>query len=131
MERTWNSSMNVLFCFDQSCTELLGNLGSPLTLKRTLIQALLISNPRTARTLRFVKTMAVFSTVGHVLLYTAIFDFVYQMQHIFPTLRGQCKKLKHYTFARFNPHHVRVSGAWLKPTGILYLLGESSLAAES
>ena len=53
------------------------------------------------------------------------------MPHIFPTLRGQCKKLKHYTFARLNPHHVRVSGAWLKPTGILYLLGESSLAAES
>ena len=79
----------------------------------------------------FVKTMAVFSTICHVLLYTAIFAFVYQMQHIFPALRGQCKKLKHGTFAQLYPHHVRGLGAWLKHTGILYLLGESSLAAES
>ena len=28
-------------------------------------------------------------------------------------------------------HHVRGFGAWLKLAGILYLLGESSLAAES
>ena len=79
-------------------------------------------------TLTFVKTMAVFSTVCHVLLYTGIFAFVY---HIFPALRGQCKKLKHGTFARLSPRHVTGLGAWLKPTGILYLLGESSLAAES
>ena len=82
-------------------------------------------------TLTFVKTMAVFSTVCHVLLYTGIFAFVYQMPHIFPALRGQCKKLKPGTFARLNPRHVTGLGAWLKPTGILYLLGESSLAAES
>ena len=63
------------------------------------------------RTLTFVKTMAVFSTVCHVLLYTAI---VYQMPHIFPALRGQCKKLNHGTFARLNPRHVRGLGAWLK-----------------
>ena len=63
--------------------------------------------------------------------YTAIFAFVYQMPHIFPALRGQCKKLKHGTFARLYPGHVRGLGAWLKPTGILYLFGESSLAAES
>ena len=53
------------------------------------------------------------------------------MQHIFPALRGQCKKLKHGTFARLYPHHVRGLGVRLKHTGILYLLGESSLAAES
>ena len=81
----------------------------------------------------FVKTMAVFYTLCHVLLYTAIFAFVNQMPHIFPALRGQCKKLKHGTFARLYPPppHVRGLGAWLKPTGILYLLGESSLAPES
>ena len=84
-------------------------------------------------TLTFVKTMAVFSTVCHVLLYTAIFAFVYQMSHIFPALKGQCKKSKQGTFALFNPCHVRVLGVWLKPTGIhvLFLLGESLLAAES
>ena len=71
-------------------------------------------------TLTFVKTMAVFSTVCHVLLYTAIFAFVYQMLHIYPALRGQCKKLKHGTFARLYPHHVRGLGAWLKPAGIFY-----------
>ena len=75
--------------------------------------------------------MAVFSTVFHVLLYTAIFALVYQMPHIFPALMEQCKKLKHDTVARLNPHHVRGFDAWLKQTGILYLLGESSLAAES
>ena len=53
------------------------------------------------------------------------------MPHIFPTLRGQCKKLKHGTFARLYPRHARGLRAWLKPTGILCLLGESSLAAES
>ena len=122
-------------CFDHSCTEVLGNLGSPLSLKRTWIYALVISNWRTAGTLTFVKTMAVFSTVCHFfILYCHIclcLCIVYQMQHIFPTLRGQCKKLKHGTFARLYPCHVKGSGAWLKPTGILYLLGESSLAAES
>ena len=80
----------------------------------------------------FVKPMAVIFTVCHVLLYTAIFAFVYQMQHNFPALRPrQCKKLKYGTFARLYHRHVRGLGAWLKPTGILYLLGESSLAAES
>ena len=118
-------------CFDHSCTELLANLGSPLTLRRTWIYALVISNWKTAGTLTFVKTMAVFSTVCHVLLNTTIFDLVYQMPHIIPKLRGQCKNIKHGTFARLYPHHVRGLGAWLKPTGILYLLGESSLAAES
>ena len=59
---------------------------------------------REQRGLTFVKkNMAVFSTFCHVLPYTAIFAFVYQMQHIFPALRGQCKKLKHGTFARLNP----------------------------
>ena len=53
------------------------------------------------------------------------------MPQIFPALRGQFKKLKHGTFAWLNPRHVRKLGAWLRPTGILYLLGESSLAAES
>ena len=79
----------------------------------------------------FVKTMAVFSTVCHVSLYTAIFAFVYQMPQIFPALRGQSKKLKHGTFARLYTLRVRGLCAWLEPTGILYLLGESSLAAES
>ena len=86
---------------------------------------------RTAGTLTFVKTMAVFSTVCHVLLYPDIFAFVYQMPHIFLALRGQCKKLKHGTFAWLYPRHVRGLGAWLKPTGIVYFLGESSLAPES
>ena len=75
--------------------------------------------------------MTVFSTVFHVLFYTAIFAFVYQMPHILPALRGQCKKLKHGAFSLLNPRRVRGLGAWLKPTGILYLLGESSFAAES
>ena len=100
-----------VFCFDHSCTELLGNLGSPLTLKRTWIYALLISNRRTAGTLTFVKTIAVFSTVCHVLLYTAIFAFVYQMPHIFPALRRQCKKLKHGTFPALTPAR---SGDWVR-----------------
>ena len=73
--------------------------GSPLTLKRTRIYPLIISNQRTAWTLTFVKTMAVFSTVCHVLLYTAIFAFVYQIPSIFPALRLQCIKLKHGLFA--------------------------------
>ena len=38
-------------CYDDSCTELLGNLGFSLTLKRTWIYALVISNKRTAGTL--------------------------------------------------------------------------------
>ena len=67
----------------------------------------------------FVKTMAVFSTVCHVLLYTAIFAFVYQMPHIFPALRGQCKMLKYGTFAKLYPRYVKGLAAWLKPTGIL------------
>ena len=45
-------------------------------------------------------TMAGFSTVCHVLIYTTIFAFVYQLPHICPALRGQCKTLKHGTFAR-------------------------------
>ena len=53
------------------------------------------------------------------------------MLHILPALRGQCKKLKHGAFSLLNPRRVRGLGAWLKPTGILYLLGESSFAAES
>ena len=81
-------------------------------------------------TLTFVKTMAVFSTICHIFLYTAIFAFISNAAH-FPSLRGQCKKLKHDTFAPLSARHVRGLGAWLKPTGILYLLGESSLAAES
>ena len=108
-------------CFDHSCTELLGNLGSPFTLKRTRIYALVISNRSTVGTLTFVKTIAVFSTIYHVLLYTAIFAFVYQMLHVFPTLRGQCKKSKHGTFAQIYPCHVGGLGACLKPTGKLYL----------
>ena len=73
----------------------------------------------------FIKAMAVFSAV------TAIFALEYQMPHIFLVLRGQCKKLKHGTFARLYPRHVREYGAWLKPTGILYLFGESTTSAES
>ena len=61
----------------------------------------------------FVKTVAVFSTVCHVLLYTAISAFVYQLPHIFPALRGQCKKLKHGTVAWLYPRLVRGLGAWL------------------
>ena len=80
--QTWTS----VSCFDHSCIELLGNLGSPLTLKRTWIYALIISYRRTAGTLTFVKTMAIFSTVCLVLLYTSIFALVYQMPHIFPAL---------------------------------------------
>ena len=56
-----------------------------------------------------------------------MFAFVYQMPVISPTLRGRCKKLKHGTFAQLYLHHVRGLGVWLKPTGTLYLLGESSL----
>ena len=41
------------------------------------------------------------------------------------------QKLKHGTFPRLNPRHVRGSGAWLQLTGTLYLFVESSLAAES
>ena len=63
------------------------------------------------RTLTFVKTMAVFSTVCHLLLYTAIFAFVYQIPYIFPALRGQWKKLKHGTFADLTP---AMSGNWVR-----------------
>ena len=110
-------------CFDHSCTELLGNLGSPLTFMRTWIYALLISNQRTAGTLTFVKTMAVFlHCLSCFTLYCHICLCISNV-----ALRGQCKKLKHGTFARLNPRHVR----GLKPTGIMYLLWESSFAAES
>ena len=51
-----------------------------------------------------------------VLLYTAIFALVYQLHHISPALRGQCKRSKHATFAGLYPRHVRGLGAWLKPT---------------
>ena len=36
------------------------------------------------------------------------------------------QKLKHGTFAQLYLHYVRGLGVWLKPTGALYLLGESS-----
>ena len=49
---------------------------------------------RTAGTLTFVKTMAVFSTVCHGLLYTDILAFVFQIPHIFWATRGLCKKVK-------------------------------------
>ena len=75
-------------------------------------------------TLTFVKTMAVFSTVGHVLLYTAIYDFVYQMSHIFPALRGQCKKFKTWYICPVLTPPCGALGAWLNQTGILYLLGK-------
>ena len=77
---------------------------------------------REQRGLTFAKFMAVFSTICHVLLYTAMFVIVYQMPHISPTLRGHCKKLKHGTFARLDPRHVRGLDAWLKLSGTLYLL---------
>ena len=48
------------------------------------------------------------------------------MPYISPTLRGQCKELKHGTFARLYPCRVRGLGAWLKSTGTLYLLGKST-----
>ena len=79
-------------CFDLLCTELLGNSGFPLTLKMTLIYALVISNKRTLVTLTCVKTMAV-SPACHVLLCTVMFAFVYQMTHISLAVRVQCKKL--------------------------------------
>ena len=117
MEQTWNSSMNVrimIWSFMYRTRQFV----SPLTLKRTWIYPLIISNRRTEWTLTFVKTMAVFSTVCRVLLYTAIFAFLYQIPSIFPVLRGQCIKLKHGLFARLYPRHVRGLGAWLKPTGM-------------
>ena len=107
-------------CFDHSCTELLGNLGPPLTLKRTWIYALVISSLRISGTLTFVKTIAVSSTVRHVLLYTAIFAFVYQMPPIFPALRGQCKKLIYSIFARLYPCHVRGIGCMVKTDWYTY-----------
>ena len=39
--------------------------------------------------------------------------------------------LKHGTFVRLYHRHVKGFGVWCKPTGILYLLGESSLTAEA
>ena len=92
----------------------------------TRIYALDISNKRTADTLTFVKTIAVFYTVCHVLLYTAMFAFVYQMPYSSPAQRGQCKKLKHSMFSRLYPNNFSGLGAWLKLTGTLYLLRESS-----
>ena len=41
------------------------------------------------------------------------------------------QKVKTWCMSLLNPRRVRGLGAWLKPTGILYLLGESSFAAES
>ena len=76
-------------CYDDSCTNLLGNLCFPLTFKRTWIYALVISNKRTAGT--FVKTMAVFSTVYHVLLYTAILP-LYINCPTFTDTKRTCKK---------------------------------------
>ena len=62
---------------------------------------LVISNKRTAGTLTFVKTMAVFSAVCHVLLCTSMLAFAYQMptkgtmqkvtQHIWLTLTRPCQ----------------------------------------
>ena len=118
-------------CFDDLSTKLLRNLGSPLTLKRTRIYALFISNWRTAGTLTFVKPWQ-FSPPS-VMFYCILpyLSLYIKMPHIFPALRRQCKKLKHGTFARLNAGHVRGSGVWLIPTGILYLMGGTSLATES
>ena len=44
-------ALTSISCYDDSCTVLLGNLGFPLTLKRTWVYALVISNKRTAGTL--------------------------------------------------------------------------------
>ena len=111
-------------CFDHSCTELQGYLGSPLTIKRTWIYALVISNQRTAGTLTFVKTMAVFSTVCHVLLYTAIFAFVYQTPHILPTLReGTMQKVKIWYICPVIPQPCQGIGCVVKTDWYIILIG--------
>ena len=60
-----------------------------------------------------------------------MFAFVYQMPNISPELKEQCKKLKLGTFSRLYIRHARGLGAWLKPTGTLYLLGKSSPEQEA
>ena len=115
-------------CFDHSCTKLLVNLGSPLTLKWTWIYALVISNQRTAGTLTFGKAMAVFSTVCHVLLYTAIFAFVH-----FPRTKGTMQKVKiWYICSAISPPPCQ--GIWcvVKIDWYIILIGSRKLlAAES
>ena len=44
----------------------------------------------------------------------------------FPRTKETMQKVKHGKFAWLNPRHVSGLGAWLKLTGTLYLLGESS-----
>ena len=66
-------------------------------------------------TLTFVETMAVFSTVCHVLLYTAIFAFAFVLyikcRTFSPHLGDNAKSSKHGTFAGLYLRHVRGLGA--------------------
>ena len=55
--------------------------------------------------MNFAKTMAVFSTVCHVLLYTVTFAFLYP--HMLQALSKRCKRLKPGTFAQLYPLYVR------------------------
>ena len=109
-------------CFDHSCTELLGNLGSPLSLKRTWIYALVITNRRTAGTLTFVKTirLSCFTLYCHICLCLCI---VHQMPHIFPTLRGQCKKFKTWYICPAIPQPCQGIGCVIKTHWYIILIG--------
>ena len=113
-------------CFDHSFTELLGNLGSPLSLKRTWIYALVISNRRTAGTLTFVKTMAVFSTVCHALLYTAIFAFAFVLYikcRTFPYTKGTMQKVKTWYICPAIPPPCQGIGCVIKTHWYILLIG--------
>ena len=117
-------------CFDHSCTKLLGNLGSPWPLRGLQFMHYSFLTEEQRGLWLLLKPWR-FSPPSVMFYFKLPYGPLYIKWIHFPALRGQCKKLKHGAFAWLNPRHVRGLGAWLKPTGILYLLDESSLAAES
>ena len=110
MEQIWNSSMNVRILFSSFMYQSTRQFGFPLTLKRTWMYALIISNRRLAMSLTFVKTLAVTSTVCHVLLCIAMLT-LYIKCPTCPRTKGTLQK--RCTFALPYPHHVKGLGACL------------------
>ena len=114
-----------------SYTERLGNLGSPFTLKQTWTYALVISNRRTAGTLTFVKTMAVFSTVC-MFYYILPYLPLYIKCHTFPNTKGTMQKVKSWYICLAIPLPCQGIGCVVNTDWYIILIGgESSLASES
>ena len=60
-----------------------------------------------------------------------MFAFIYQIPYISPALRGQCKNLKHGTFAKLFFSHVKGLGeTWLKNDWYIIPIGRELTWAE-